>query len=123
MQLFTGSPFQSTVHAPHSPAAQPFLVPVSANFSRSICSNVMLEGTSNRSARPLTVTVILCVDTPASRLLRPMPGVLAARRTVDLLPHFGHGFSRQVSHHQLAIAGAAAHIVDWAARFHGGFSR
>ena len=49
MQLLTGSPFSSTVQAPHSPAVQPFFVPVSASFSRSICSRVMLEGTSTCS--------------------------------------------------------------------------
>jgi hypothetical protein len=58
MQLFTGSPFHNTVHAPHSPAAQPFFVPVSASFSRSIVNIVMFEGTSTISAEPLMVTVI-----------------------------------------------------------------
>ena len=35
MQLLTGSPFNRTVHAPHSPAEQPFFVPVNARLSRS----------------------------------------------------------------------------------------
>jgi hypothetical protein len=36
MHELTGSPFIKIVQAPHSPAEQPFFVPVSASLSRSI---------------------------------------------------------------------------------------
>jgi hypothetical protein len=59
MQLLTGSSFIKTVQAPHSPAEQPFLVPVRESFSLNICNKVMLCGTSTVSTTSLTVSVIL----------------------------------------------------------------
>jgi hypothetical protein len=58
MQLFTGSPFNRTVQAPHSPAEQPFFVPVNARLSRSMRIRVMLDGTLTCSSPPLTVRLI-----------------------------------------------------------------
>jgi hypothetical protein len=49
----------NTVHAPHSPAEQPFFVPVKARLSRSIRMSVMFDGTTTSSITPFTLTFIL----------------------------------------------------------------
>src|SRR5437762_3984019 len=45
-QLKIGLPSSSTVHAPHAPSPQPYLVPVSCNSSRRISSSVRSGGDS-----------------------------------------------------------------------------
>ena len=51
-------PSTSTVHVPHAPSLQPFLVPVSPTSSRSQSSRVVRGWTTACTARPLTRTVM-----------------------------------------------------------------
>src|SRR5436309_5962699 len=53
----TRFPSTSTVHAPHAPWSQPFLVPVRSRRSRSASSNVVRLSSRNGCAPPLTRSV------------------------------------------------------------------
>src|SRR5262249_11659168 len=50
-------PFTSTVHAPHWPWSQPFLVPVRSRRSRSASSSVVQGASVSLRSTPLTVSV------------------------------------------------------------------
>ena len=54
MQAFTRAPSSRTVHAPHSPRLQPFLVPVSPRCSRNRSSRLVRASKSRACPVPLT---------------------------------------------------------------------
>src|SRR5262249_13174533 len=58
-QLLMRRPFASTVHAPHWPWSQPFLVPVRWRCSRSASSSVVRGSRSIWRTRPLTVRAVV----------------------------------------------------------------
>jgi len=66
-QDFTGLPSSSTVHAPHCPSPQPYLLPVSASSSRSTLSSVRSESASTRWRRPFTVSSIVIARSSCAR--------------------------------------------------------
>ena len=55
-QLRTALPFRCTVHAPHWPMPQPYLVPFSFRTSRITHNRGMSAGTSTVLDRPFTVS-------------------------------------------------------------------
>jgi hypothetical protein len=61
----TGSPFTSTVHAPHTPCSHPRWVPVSSSFSRrKSASDVRTSAAAERDA-PFTVSSIVLSIIPS----------------------------------------------------------
>src|SRR4029077_7208282 len=71
MQERVGAPSRCTVQAPHSPAPQPNLVPVSSRVSRNTQSNGLSGETLAFFSLPLTRSVmsaILSVDVESERI-------------------------------------------------------
>src|SRR5690242_13929036 len=60
-QLRTAAPFTCTVHAPHSPAPQPYFVPVICSSSRRYQSSGISGSPSNWRLAPFTFSLIICV--------------------------------------------------------------
>src|SRR5687768_2322662 len=60
-QARTARPSTSTVHAPHWPSPQPYLLPVSASSSRSTLRRLRSPATSTRWRRPFTSSSITIV--------------------------------------------------------------
>jgi hypothetical protein len=63
-ELFTLTPFTSTVQAPHWPWSQPFFEPVRRRCSRSASRSVVRGSRSSALASPLTVIVVFKTPPP-----------------------------------------------------------
>src|SRR5215207_8862831 len=65
------------MQAPHSPAPQPNLVPVSFSPSRSTQSSGVLSGASVDAVLPFTVKSVAIISLPASRRPRRPTGIIS----------------------------------------------